>query len=202
MAYQAERSAVCRTARAMWREGLVRLSEGNVSARCRDGRVAVTPSGLAYAELTPADVVVVDAAGHVVAGARRPTSELAMHLALLAALPTAGAVVHTHSPHAVAFAVCGRPIPAVCSEALLVGPEVPVAPFAPPGTPELAAAAVAALRDGARAALLQNHGVVAVGPDLASALATALYVERTAEACILATAVGRPLPLPPELFRR
>lgn len=147
----AVRAAVCATARAMHREGLVRLSEGNVSARCGDGSIAITPSGLAYADMRAEDVVVVDGGdGRLVAGTRRPSSELPLHLGLLAALPQYGAVVHTHSPYAVAFACCGRPIPAVTAELLVIGGTVPVARFAEPGTAAVAAAALAALRGGAR----------------------------------------------------
>jgi L-ribulose-5-phosphate 4-epimerase len=192
--YAEVRAAVWRAAQAMHREGLVRLSEGNVSARCPDGRVAVTPSGLPYADMAAADVVVVDAAGDVVAGRRRPTSELPMHLGILAAMPEVGALVHTHSPFAVAFAACGRPIPPVLTEALAVGGEVPVARLARPGTAEMAVAALEALRGapGVRAALLHSHGVLALGRDPAEALRVALYVERMAQALALARLVGSP----------
>jgi L-fuculose-phosphate aldolase len=192
MDYTPQRAAVWRTAVAMHREGLVRLSEGNVSARCPDGRVAVTPSGLPYADMAPEDVVVVDAAGAVVAGQRRPTSELPMHLGLLAALPEVGAIVHTHSPFAVACAACGRPLPPVTSEALLVGGEVPVARLARPGTREMAAAVLDALRPSraSKAVLLQSHGVVALGQHLGEALQVALYVEQMAKTLALAQLVG------------
>jgi L-fuculose-phosphate aldolase len=192
--YAAIRDAVWRTARAMHREGLVRLSEGNVSARCAGGRLAVTPSSLPYADMTADDIVIVGADGTSGCQGRRPTSELPMHLGLLAALPDVGAVVHTHSPYAVAFAACGRPIPAVISEAALVGGEVPVARYAAPGTPDMATAVLEALRaaPGRRAVLLRSHGLVALGAGLDEALAVALYAEQMARTTALARLVGTP----------
>lgn len=189
------RDAVWRTARAMHREGLVRLSEGNVSARCGGGRVAVTPTSLPYADMTADDIVVVDADGTRLFGERRPTSELPMHLGLLAALPEVGAVVHTHSPYAVAFAACGRPVPAVIAgEASLVGGEVPVARLAAPGSPDMATAVMEVLRaaPGRRAVLLQSHGLVAFGAGLDEALAVALYAEQMAQTTALARLIGTP----------
>jgi L-ribulose-5-phosphate 4-epimerase len=195
----AMRAAVWRTARAMHREGLVRLSEGNVSARCGGGRVAVTPTSLPYADMRVDDIVIVRQDATPVAGLRRPTSELPMHLGLLAALPEVGAIVHTHSPYAVAFAACGRPIPAVISgEAALVGGEVPVARLAAPGTPDMATAVLEALRasPGRRAVLLQSHGLLALGAGLEEALAVALYAEQMAQTTALARLVGTPAVLP------
>jgi L-ribulose-5-phosphate 4-epimerase len=191
------RDAVWRTARAMHREGLVRLSEGNVSARCGGGRVAVTPTSLPYADMTAEDIVVVGRDGGPVSGRRRPTSELPMHLGLLGALPEVGAVIHTHSPYAVAFAACGRPIPAVIAgEAALVGGGVPVARLAAPGSPDMAAAVLEtlnALPGRRRAVLLQSHGLVALGAGLDEALAVALYAEQMAQTTALAALVGTPI---------
>ncbi len=193
------RDAVWRTARAMHREGLVRLSEGNVSARCGGGRVAVTPTSLPYADMVGEDIVIVEADGRPVAGGRRPTSELPMHLGLLAALPEVGAVVHTHSPYAVAFAACARPIPAVIAgEAAVVGGEVPVARLAAPGSPDMATAVLEALhaaKGRRRAILLQSHGLVALGAGLDEALAVALYAEQMAQTAALARLVGTPITL-------
>jgi len=202
MDYARTRRAVWRAALAMHREGLARLSEGNVSARCPDGCVAATPSGLPYADMTEDDIVIVDAMGRPVAGERRPTSELPMHLGILAARPDVAAVIHTHSPYAVAFAACGRSIPPVTMEAVTVGGEVPVARLAWPGSPDMATMALVAMGLTGKAVLLQSHGVVALGGDLGEALNVALYVEQAARTLALAGAVGTPLVLTEDVLSR
>lgn len=104
---------------AVWREnmrlhasGLVVCTWGNVSAIDREhGVVAIKPSGVAYAGLRPDDIVLTDLRGQPVASALHPSSDLPTHLALYRAFPGIGAVVHTHSTYATAFAQAGRPLP-------------------------------------------------------------------------------------------
>ncbi|HTZ44938.1 MAG TPA: class II aldolase/adducin family protein [Jatrophihabitans sp.] len=174
----AERAAVVRAGRQLLATGLVRGTSGNVSLRLGEA-VAVSPTGVPYEDLTPPDVPVVDLAGQPLAGTLRPTSELALHLAVYRARPDVAAIVHTHSMFATVFAVLGEPIPPVHYQLARVGP-VGVAPYFRYGSEELAAACVAALGDSG-AALLANHGVVAVGADLAAAMAAAESVEYVAE---------------------
>lgn len=99
---------------ALPRHGLVTFTWGNVSAIDRQrGYVVIKPSGVAYEELTPAAMVVVDLNGRIVAGALRPSSDTPTHLALYRRYPQLGGIVHTHSPHATAWAQAGRAIPAL-----------------------------------------------------------------------------------------
>jgi L-fuculose-phosphate aldolase len=137
--------------------GLVRGTEGNVSARAGE-LVAISPSGLGYDALRPEDICLVTAAGQLVEGPT-PSVELPMHLAVLAARPDVGAVVHTHSPRATAR------------------PPVPVA-VGVSGTPELGAAVLEAAAGG-NAVVIRDHGPVCFGADLAEALARAFEVEGT-----------------------
>ncbi len=153
--------------------GLVEASQGNVSARLA-GRCVITPRDIPYAEMQPADVVELELDGAVVAGTREPSSEWRVHAAIYAARPDAEAVVHTHSPHAVAFCAGGAELPPSGGR-----PGVPVAPAAPPGSEELARTVAEALGDG-EAVLMTGHGVVAVGASLEEALALALEVEQRA----------------------
>jgi L-fuculose-phosphate aldolase len=139
--------------------GLVRGTEGNASARAGD-LVAISPSALPYETLRPKDVCLVTAEGGLLEGPT-PSVELPMHLAVLAARPDVGAVVHTHSPRATAR------------------PPVPVAEPAPSGTPELGLAVLAAAGDG-DAVVIESHGPVCFGVDLAAALERAFEVERAA----------------------
>lgn len=189
-----ERETVARLGRQMLDRGLTRGTGGNVSVRV-DDRIAVSPSGVPYADVTPERVPVVDVAGDVVAGDDDPSSELPMHAAVYRARDDASAVVHTHSPYASTFASLARSIPATHYLVAYAGGEVPVAGYAPPGTEELGSLAVEALGDDRNACLLQNHGVLAVGADGEDALETAEMVEYCARIQYQAECIGDPVVL-------
>lgn len=94
------------------KRGLVTYTWGNVSGIDREsGLVVIKPSGVEYDELTPDKLVVVDLDGTVVEGSLRPSSDTKTHLELYKAFPSLGGIVHTHSPHAVAWAQAGEGIP-------------------------------------------------------------------------------------------
>ena len=94
------------------RRGLVTYTWGNVSGIDRKkGLVVIKPSGVEYDELTPENLVVLDLDGNRVEGDLNPSSDTKTHLELYKAFPTLGGIVHTHSPHAVAWAQAGRDIP-------------------------------------------------------------------------------------------
>ena len=174
------RAEVVAAAREMLRLGLVAGSSGNVSAREAD-RIHITPAGLAYAGMTEADVVTLDLEGGVVEGELEPSSERRVHLAVYAARPDAGALVHTHSVHATAWSFLAEPLDTGTEELEhAAGGAVLTAPFAPTGSEEIAAAAVEALA-GRRAVLLGRHGVLALGDSPARALAVCAAVERQAQ---------------------
>ena len=158
------REELARTLQRMAAAGLVSGTEGNASARAGE-LVAVSPTALAYDTLRPEDVCVVTAAGELLDGPK-PSVELPMHLAVLAARADVGAVVHTHSPRATALSVAGR-----CP--------VPVAEAAPSGTAALGRAVLEAAGDG-DAVVVRGHGPVCFGADLAAALARAVALEEQA----------------------
>lgn len=188
------REEVVRYGRLIRSRGLAIGTSGNLSLRLPDGTIAVSPASLDYDAMTTDDVVILDAAsGKVVAGGRRPSSETPLHLAIYAARPAVGAIVHSHSPFATTFSTARRPIPAVhYVAALLVAPggdQVRCASYATFGTRELAAKALAALGDDS-AVLLANHGAVTVGTTLASAFVRAERVEELAMLAWRAEAIG------------
>lgn len=95
------------------RRGLVTYTWGNVSGIDRErGLVVIKPSGVAYEDLTPDDLVVLDLEGNIVSGNLNPSSDTKTHLELYKAFPALGGIVHTHSVHAVAWAQAGEDIPA------------------------------------------------------------------------------------------
>lgn len=187
-----ERAAVVRACAELLATGLVRGTSGNVSVRDpATGAIAITPTGLPYPGMQPADVAVLGPDGSQLDGALKPTSEQALHLAVYRARADVGAVVHTHSMFATTFAVLGEPVPPVHYLIVRAGGPVPVAPYARYGTVELAESCVQTLGNGF-GVLLANHGVVAVGADLAAAMAVAEAVEYTAELAWRAQQAGTP----------
>lgn len=99
---------------ALPRHKLVTFTWGNVSGIDRERQlVVIKPSGVAYDQLRPEDMVVVDLAGNVVEGRYRPSSDTATHLVLYHYCADLGGIVHTHSTHATAWAQACLPIPAL-----------------------------------------------------------------------------------------
>ncbi|MGW7267707.1 class II aldolase/adducin family protein [Streptomyces sp. NPDC054842] len=156
-------SELVATARRTVADGLVVGTSGNVSVRVGD-TVLVTPSGVPYDRLTPADLVAVTLDGRRVRGALPPTSELPMHLAVYRATD-ARAVVHTHAVHATAVSTLVSELPLIHYMSGALGGPVRVAPYATYGTEELAENMLRAL-SGRSACLLRNHGTVAHGATL------------------------------------
>ncbi|GGY44585.1 MULTISPECIES: class II aldolase/adducin family protein [Streptomyces] len=154
------------TARRTAAEGLVVGTSGNVSVRVGE-LILVTPTGVPYDRLGPADTVAVDLDGSQVLGTLRPTSEVPMHLAVYRSTD-ARAVVHTHAVHATAVSTLVTELPLIHYMAAALGGPVRVAPYALYGSEELAGNMLRAL-DGRTACLLQNHGTVAHGTSLAQA---------------------------------
>ena len=175
----------------------VASNDGNISARLSEDRFLITPTSVNKGDLAPADLLLVDAQGAVLSGTRKPTSEMKMHLAIYRARQNICAVVHTHAVHASIVAVTGGEIPPLLDDQVaFLGGEIKVADYALPGSPELAANAVAAL--GPRnAALLANHGALAVGRDLSEAFDNCELLEKTARIYALARMIGDVRPLPP-----
>ncbi|MFF0855425.1 class II aldolase/adducin family protein [Streptomyces sp. NPDC003388] len=151
------------TARRTVTDGLVVGTSGNVSARVGD-LVLVTPTGVPYDRLTPADVTAVDLDGRQVLGTLVPTSELPMHLAVYRSTG-ARAVVHTHAVHATAVSTLVDELPPIHYMTAALGGPVRVAPYAAYGTDELAGNMLTALA-GRSGCLLRNHGMVTHGATL------------------------------------
>jgi L-fuculose-phosphate aldolase len=190
MKAESERTAVVDAARRMASAGLVVNTAGNVSVRAGTV-VAITPSGMAYDAMTPGDVCLVDVAdGSRVDGARAPSTELPLHLAVYRATE-AGAIVHTHSPFATALSTVVDRLPAIHYQIADLGGELEVAPYATFGSDELARVTARALASRS-AALMRNHGATAIGPDVARALERAFTVEWLASVYWHARLLGTP----------
>lgn len=156
-----------RYVKLLYDRGHITLLSGNVSMRDGD-YVLITPTSRPKPFLTEEDLVWIDLEGTVVKGRHKPTSEWRLHVEVYKRRPDVGAVVHTHD---VLPTVLARRIDvSALSEAeAYIGSGVAVVPYIKPGTPELAQAAASALSD-SNVAVLERHGVVAVGRDLAEAV--------------------------------
>jgi ribulose-5-phosphate 4-epimerase/fuculose-1-phosphate aldolase len=173
--------------RRAFASGLQRSTGGNLSLRLDDRRLLVKPSGFALIDLAPADLLLCDIEGRVLAGAGKPTKELASHLAIYAANPEVGGVAHYHPPYATAYAAGRVPLPLPTVHAQRKLGRVPLVDPPGEGSPALAAALGRLFADGGvRAALLAEHGVIAAGRDLDQAHNLAELVEESAQVAWLA----------------
>ena len=202
--FRREREEVLDAVRRIVDAGLVAGASGNVSRRIRRAAgdlIAVTASRVPYHRFTIDDVLVVDFEIEPVAGDGVPSSESLAHLAVYHARPDVGAVIHTHSVHASAFAVAGTPIPAILDEqVIMLGGAVEVAEYGASASDDLAQQAVAALGERA-AVLLRHHGVLGAGADLDEAVAVVELVERVAQIRVMSLPLGEPAQLPNEVVR-
>lgn len=176
---QDTRVQIVATMQAMSARGLNRGTAGNVSVRHAQGML-ITPTAIEAERLTPADIVLVSARGEWDATGHAPSSEWQMHHRLLALRPDAAAVVHCHSRHATILACAGRSIPPLHYMVGMSGrASVPLAPYAPFGTRELADIVARTMGDG-RACLMANHGLVTLAASLERALTIAEQIEEQA----------------------
>ena len=192
---------VLAAARDLLRRGLVEGTAGNISARQRDGTIVITPSAVDYADMACDDLVVIDPDGAPLTckDSRSPSSESMLHLACYRAFDDIGSVIHSHPVHATMFAVTHQGIPACIDEfAIYVGGDVRCSKYAPSGSAEVGIQAVKALQ-GRGAALIANHGMVAVAAHPAAALHITALVERTARITWGARSLGSVHPLPDEV---
>jgi L-fuculose-phosphate aldolase len=187
------RDDVVGVCRELASSGLVVGTSGNVSVRDGD-LIAVSPSGVDYAELTAEAVGVHRLDGTAVEAVLRPTSEMPLHLAIYAATD-ATAIVHTHSVAATALSTVADELPAIHYQVAMFGGPLAVAPYATYGSDELARNVVTALRD-RTACIMGNHGAVTTGRDLKSALTGSRYLEWLCEVYLRALAAGTPRLLP------
>lgn len=199
MGYDAARQQVAEVARKMAAAGLVSGTSGNVSAKLAGGNMAITSMGGRCESASAEEIVVVDRDLASVEGDLAPSSESLLHAAVYAARPDVGGIVHTHAVYSSAAAVAGLEIPPIVDEMVVaLGGAVRVSEYGPPASEEVAEKVCAALgnRD---AALIRNHGAIAVGESPGAALETAILVERAAKIFVLSSMMGGAATLPDEV---
>ena len=194
------RREVCALHGQLTRYQLVIWTAGNVSARV-PGRdlMVIKPSGVAYDDLTPENMVLCDLHGRVVEGEHAPSSDTDAQAYVYRHLPHVGGVVHTHSTYATAWASRGEPIPcALTMQADEFGGEIPVGPFALIGDDSIGRGIVETLTASKSAAvLMKQHGVFTIGKDARSAVKAAVMCEDVARTMHIARQLGEPIRIDP-----
>lgn len=194
MKHVKQRRELVAQARRLVDIGLNRGTSGNLSVRIPGGML-ITPTGITCDEMTPADIVELDARGGA-HGRRLPSSEWRIHLDILAARDEFGAVIHAHPVFATALACNRRAIPAFhYMVAVAGGSSIPLAPYATFGTKALSRNIVRTM-GGVTACLVANHGIIAAGATLSQAAELAAEVETLAEQYVHALQAGKPKILP------
>lgn len=171
--------------------GYVAATNGNLSVRLDGQSLLVTPTAVGKGMMRLQDLIVVDMGGRNLAGRGRATSEIAMHLLIYRMRSDVNAVVHAHPPVATGYAAAGIPLnPALVCEAVIGLGRVPLAPYAMPGTADLADA-LRPLVPGHEAILMANHGVLTYGEDLLRAYLRMELVEHFATISLVTKLLGQ-----------
>ena len=203
MLYEAVRKELFEIVLKLYQKDFIQLNSGNVSVCASAEQLVITPTGIPYDDMTAEDLVIIDLNGVVIEGDYRPSSETPMHITIYKNIPAVKAIVHTHSPYALAFAAVGRGIPVISTEGLALRGPVPVADYACPGTEAQGWAAIKAMKGppSVTGTLLKNHGVVATGKTLSHAYSTACRIEMAAKVYFLALQIGNPIILTDEQIK-
>ncbi len=152
------RREICIAGRWMYERGHIVACEGNISVRLDDGSVLTTPTCMNKGMLAPDDLVITDLHGRQLAGDRKFSSELAMHLLFYRMRPDVMAICHAHPPTATGFAVAGRALNHALLPEVIVGlGQIPLVQYATPGTPELSEAIEPFLSNGDHRAQREDH---------------------------------------------
>lgn len=187
---QQAREALCEIGRRVWQREYIASNDGNFSVRLGPDRILCTPTMVSKGFMKPDELPIVDMQGALISGPKLPTSEIRIHLAIYRHRPDVRAVVHVHPPHATAFAVVRRNLPkCVLPEVEVFLGEIPLVPYATPGTQEFADVAVPYLQNH-NAFLLTNHGAITVGGDPFEAYYRMETVEQYCRILILAAHLG------------
>ena len=177
--------------------GLLTATGGNISSVANEeGTLWITPSQMYKGGLTAADLVRIRFDGTVLEGERPPSIEHQMHARAYEARPDSTGAVHTHAPVATAFGICNQAFEAINTDAVFLRDTVTV-PWFMPGSVELADAVGSALVK-SRGAILQNHGLMTVGPSLRKAATRAMMLEETAKIALYVKQFGGEVSLLPD----
>jgi len=196
------RQQIVQITNELFHAGHLTSTGGNISATSSAGETLwITPSGLYKGGVQEEDLVHIQPDGSVIEGSKKPSIEFRMHFASYRARPGSTGAVHTHSPIATAFGICNQKFEPINTDAIALSDTVTV-PWFMPGSQELAEAVGHAIEK-SRGAILQNHGLMAVGADLRKAATRAAMIEETAKLMLYIKQFGGEVThLPPEWVKK
>jgi L-fuculose-phosphate aldolase len=198
------RTEIIKVMRIITNQGLVRSNDGNISIRLDENHFLVTPSGLYKMTMEPDDLIVINWQNQVIKGRSglKPTSELLMHLEAYRQRSDIGAALHAHPLYATSLTIAGESFPLdIIPEAAIGLGSVPVADYATPGTPAMAASIRGPISQ-SKSILLSHHGTLTVGRTLEEALIALERLEHTAHSYFVAKSFGKIMPLPADEMER
>lgn len=180
MDIQAAKELVIKAGKEVVASGLIARTWGNISCRIDEKQFVITPSGRAYEDLTPDDIVLVNTADLSYDGNVKPSSEKGIHAEAYKLRPEVNFVIHTHQMQASVVSALGFDINAVAPEsAAVIGDNVPLASYGLPGTGKLRAGVVAAMqRSDSKAIIMAHHGALCMGESYEDAFAVAAELEK------------------------
>jgi L-fuculose-phosphate aldolase len=182
---------ICEIGRRVYQKEFAAANDGNLSIRVGENEVLCSPTMICKGFMTPDDICAVDLEGNQIAGKRKRTSEILLHLSIMKARDDVKAVVHCHPPHATAFAVAGEPIPqCILPEVEVFMGEIPIAPYETPGTQKFADTVLPFLK-GTSCIILKNHGTVSFGKTLEEAFWKTEILDAYCRILMLARQLGR-----------
>jgi L-fuculose-phosphate aldolase len=182
---------MCEIGRRLYAKGFAAANDGNITVRLNDKEILCTPTMVSKGYMKPEDICKVDYEGKQLAGMRKRTSEVLLHLVVYKLNPNVNAVVHCHPPHATAFAVAHEPIPkCILPEVEVFLGEVPIAEYETPGNQKFADTIAPFVKD-CNTILLANHGTVTFGPTLENAYFNTEIIDAYCRILILSKLLGR-----------
>lgn len=183
---------ICEIGRRVYNKGFAAANDGNISIRVGENEVLCSPTMICKGFMTPDDICAVDMEGKQIAGKRKRTSEVLLHLEIMRNRPDVKAVVHCHPPHATAFAVAREPIPqCILPEIEVFMGEVPIAPYETPGGQKFAETVTPFVKNGVNTIILTNHGTVTFGADLEQAYWKTEILDAYCRILLLAKQLGK-----------
>lgn len=184
------REALCEIGQRIWQREYVAANDGNFSVRLSEDLVLCTPTLVSKGFMKPEHLCLVTLDGNQISGPLKVTSEVKVHLAVMKACPEVRAVIHAHPPNATAFAVARQPLPkCVLPEIEVFIGEIPVVPYATPGTQDFADVVIPFVKHH-NSFLLTNHGALTLGVEPYQAYYRMETIEQYCRILILSKQVG------------
>lgn len=189
------KEAVIHYSRLLYQRGLVTAAGGNVSMRCKD-QVVITASGVSLRDTSRETLIICDLKGTLLECPKglKPSKETIFHLKIYQAREDVDSVIHVHPAYAVGYSIQDRKIPILTASAKMKVVDVPLIPYANPGTEELAAYVEQTVREAPRhihAAVLKAHGIIVYEKGMSQCFDTAELVEDTAHIAFVAEMLQR-----------